>query len=148
MDVEERKAQLAAVEALKALERLCKGDKPTERPKIVAVDMDGTILNTKSGCEELGEPIPGVAKKLKRLKTLGWVIVIWTVRAETPEIIEHLKKHNIPFDYFNKHPWQPKDSSPKILADCYLDDRAFQFTGNIKDFDQIPVITPWWKKNT
>lgn len=115
------------------------------RPKIVAVDMDGTILHSKES-EKLGDPIPGVREKLDRLKTLGWVVVIWSVRAESPEIIAHLKKHEIPFDYFNWHPWQPKGTSVKIRADVYIDDRAITFSGDAKDYDQVTVHRPWWKK--
>ncbi len=116
-----------------------------KRPKIAAVDMDGTILDS-DGTAELGKPIKGVKRKLDRLKALGWVIVIWTVRAETPGILAHLKKHEIPFDYFNWHPWQPKDAGVKIRADVYIDDRAVTFSGDPKDFDQILVHKPWWKK--
>lgn len=116
-----------------------------ERPKIVAVDMDGTIFDSKNG-EALGEPISGVREKLERLKTLGWVVVIWSVRDENPDIIAHLKKHEIPFDYYNWHPWQPKGAGVKVLADCYVDDRAIPFSGNATDFDQVILHTPWWWK--
>jgi len=115
-----------------------------KRPKIAAVDMDGTILES-DGTAELGKPIKGVKKKLDRLKALGWVIVIWTVREETPEILAHLKKYEIPFDYFNWHPWQPKGAGVKIRADVYIDDRAVTFKGDPKDFDQVLVHRPWWK---
>jgi hypothetical protein len=142
-DYKSRSTLLAAQEAIKSAERLKKN--LLKRPKIVAVDMDGTILHSKESMD-LGEPIPGVREKLQRLKTLGWVVVIWTVREETPEIIAHLKKHEIPFDYFNWHPWQPKGAGVKIRADCYIDDRAVPFTGKAKDFDQILVHKTWWKK--
>lgn len=115
------------------------------RPKIVAVDMDGTILDSKNN-EKLGKPIPGIKEKLEKYKKQGWAIVIWTVRAKSPEIISHLKKNGIPFDYFNSHPWQPKDSGPKILADVYLDDRAVTFSGNPKDYDSAMSHKPWWSK--
>jgi hypothetical protein len=116
-----------------------------EQPKIVAVDLDGTILDSKD--KQLGKPIPGVRKKLQRLKALGWAIVIWTVRQEAIDIVAHLTKHEIPFDYFNWHPWQPKGTSVKIKADVYIDDRAVSFKGNASDFDQVILHRPWWKKD-
>ena len=143
-DYKSRAALLAAQEAIKSAERLSKTNL-LERPKIVAVDMDGTILDSKNS-EKLGDPIKGVKEKLDRLKTLGWVVVIWTVRKETPEILAHLKKHEIPFDYFNWHPWQPKGASAKLLADVYVDDRSVAFTGDPKDFNQVLVHKPWWAK--
>jgi hypothetical protein len=145
-DYKARSTILAAQEALKSAERLRKTKTDLlKRPKIVAVDMDGTILNSKDG-EQLGDPISGVKKKLDRFKTMGWVVVIWTVREETPEIIAHLKKHEIPFDYFNWHPWQPKGTSAKLKADVYIDDRAVAFTGKPEDYDQVLVHKPWWRK--
>jgi hypothetical protein len=145
MDIEDRKRHLAAIEALKSTERLWKADL-LPKPKIVAVDLDGTILTRKKDCTKLGTPISGIREKLQRLKDLGWVVVIWSVRAESPEILAHLKKHDIPFDFFNWHPWQPKEGGPKVLADCYIDDNAINFSGDPSDFDQVLVHRPWWSK--
>lgn len=116
-----------------------------DRPKIVAVDLDGTIFDSKS-CHDLGKPIPGIREKLQKFKDRGWVIVIWTVRAKSKEVIDHLNQHEIPFDHFNESPWQPKDSSAKVKADVYLDDRAVSFSGDPKDYDRAMEHSPWWEK--
>jgi len=121
----------------------------TNRPKIVAVDLDGTIFeyNGWKGHNHFGKPIvsrswgevldikdaDGQYKRmhpseaLREFKKRGWVVVIWTTRVDKERIAEELRKHSIPFDYINEHPWQPPDTSNKLFADLYIDDRAFRF---------------------
>lgn len=115
------------------------------RPKIVAVDFDGTICRSHDD-GSMGEPLPGVRAKLYLLREAGWKIVIWTVRADSPELREHLRRWEIPHDYINSHPWQPPDSSHKIIADVYIDDRALRFDGVPSTFDEITSTKPWWKR--
>ena len=117
-----------------------------KRPKIVAVDFDGTICQSHAD-GTMGDPLPGVVGKLHLLKEAGWKIVIWTVRADSSELREHLDQHDVPYDYINQHPWQPKDSSHKIIADVYIDDRALQFDGVPSTFDEITSTKPWWKRD-
>jgi len=103
-----------------------------DRPKVIAVDLDGVILEFDKwkGHKHFGKPIPGAREALEKLKELGFVIVIWTTRDNVDDIARVLKEHNIPFDYINENPFQPPDCSNKIYADVYVDDRAVEFNGN------------------
>lgn len=120
-----------------------------KKPKIVAVDLDGTLLEYEGwkGPAHFGKPIQGVVDALFTLKKAGWAIVIWTTRRTDYAVKAHLEKYSVPFDYINKHPWQPPGTSHKITADVYLDDRAVRFTGNTSGLAQrIMDAIPWSEK--
>jgi len=103
-----------------------------KRPKVVAVDLDGTILEYSGwkGQKHFGKPIDGAKEALQKLKDEGYVIVIWTTRRNTADIAKVLNMYGIPFDYINENPYQPPDCSNKIYADVYVDDRAVGFRGD------------------
>ena len=105
-----------------------------KQPQIAAVDLDGTILEYSGwkGPAHFGKPLPGIVQELSKLKQAGWAIVIWTCRATDHALRSHLEKHGIPYDYINKHPWQPEGSSHKMFANIYIDDRALRVNGNSK----------------
>jgi len=110
-----------------------KGDcvwEDADKPKTVAVDLDGTILryNGWKGHKHFGEPIDGAKEALEEFRKMGFKIIIWTTRPDKRSIQEVLRKHNIPYDYINENPYQPPDVSNKIYADFYIDDRAIEFT--------------------
>lgn len=112
------------------------------RPKVVAVDLDGTILHDEF--PEKGKPVDGMRKQLEALHELGWKIVIWTVRDENESVAAHLRKYDIPFDYINENPHGPPKTSRKIYADVYLDDRAITFNGDSAGLAQkIAQFKPW-----
>lgn len=120
------------------------------KPKIVAVDLDGTLLEYDGwkGPAHFGKPIQGVVDALFELKKEGWAVVIWTTRRTDHALRAHLEKHGVPFDYINKHPWQPPGTSHKITADVYLDDRAVRFNGNTSGLARrIMDAVPWTEKN-
>jgi len=112
----------------------CVWDK-VERPKIVAVDLDGTILefNEWKGHNHFGKPLKGAKEALQKLKEMGFVIIIWTTRKNREDIAKYLTEHDIPFDYINENPLQPPDCDIKIYADYYVDDRAIEFRGDWKE---------------
>jgi hypothetical protein len=124
--------------------------KTLKKPRIIAVDLDGTLLEYDGwkGPAHFGKPIPGVVSTLHELKKLSWAVVIWTTRKNDHALKAYLEKHDIPYDYINKHPWQPPRSSHKITADVYLDDRAMRFTGNTANLTNriLDVMTPWTEK--
>jgi len=105
---------------------------PKKTPKVVAVDLDGTLLEYDGwkGPAHFGKPIPGVLNALYELKKAGWAVAIWTTRRTDHALKAHLDKHNVPYDFINKNPFGPPQGSHKIYADVYLDDRALRFNGN------------------
>lgn len=118
------------------------------RPKIVAVDMDGTILHYAGymGMSEFGSVLRGMIEELKKLKENGWVIVVWTCRKDSPELRAHLEKEGVPFDHVNDHPWNGPENPRKIFADVYVDDKALSFDGIADGLaDKIMAHSPWWK---
>ena len=130
-----------------------------ERKRVLAIDMDGTLLKYDGwkGDAHYGVPNPGIRAMLERIanekfKTgpkkgqRKWCIVIWTTRGSDGAIRNHLTKHNIPFDYINKNPGGPPSKSPKIFADVYLDDRAIRFEGETDGLaDRILTAVPWFE---
>jgi hypothetical protein len=115
-------------------------------PKTIAFDLDGTILKYKVGMADhdaFGEPYPGVVDEMKKLRSKGWKIIIWTCRGKSKAMVSHLKKYGIPYDDINENSSGPHDS-PKIHADVYVDDRAIRFDGNTKGLaDKIMNLRPW-----
>ena len=112
--------------------------------KHLAVDLDGTLLDYQDfNPDTFGDPIPGMVDLPQKIKEAGWKIIIWTVRKKSDAMVEHLKKHNVPYDYINWQPW-PKDGSRKVSADVYLDDRAIQFNGKADGLlEQILNFKSW-----
>ena len=111
------------------LEKLQKG-KGT-RPPTIGVDFDGVIVkpNNNVAIEE-AELFPDVGKVLQKFRDRGWKIFIDTCRSDTKAIKRFLDGANIPYDWINKNPLQPKDVSPtKLYADIKLDDRVVTFRG-------------------
>jgi hypothetical protein len=119
------------------------------RPKILALDLDGTLLHYDGfkGRDEFGEALQGMAEELNILKENKWVIVIWTCRPDTPALREHLETEGIPFDYVNDHPWNGPDDPRKIHADVYADDKNIVFSGISSGFaDRVMSHEPWWQQ--
>lgn len=122
-----------------------------ERKKVLAIDLDGTLLQYDGwkGDAHYGEPIAGMKEVLERVRAAGWTIVIWTTRSGDGAIRAHLAKHHIPFDYLNKNPHGPPSDSPKVFADVYLDDRALRFEGSTDGLaEKILNAEPWFEKKT
>lgn len=117
------------------------------RPKILALDLDGTVLKYRDFEEELGDPIPGIQRELRAIKAAGWFISVWSVRDDKKKISEHLTKHGIPFDAINENPYGPRnDQGRKMAAHVYLDDRAMQFNGDTTGLaEKILAFQPWYK---
>lgn len=92
----------------------------------VAVDLDGTLTvdGKFQGPDIIGEPRDGAREAMQELKDAGFRIIIFTVRGNSKRIKEWLDEHDIVYDYINENPDQPADSSGKIIADVYIDDRA------------------------
>jgi len=119
----------------------------TTRPKVVAIDLDGTILKYNGDYTRFGQPLPGMIDVMHAVKAAGWIVVIWTCRQDTPELRAHLKKHEVPYDYINENPHEPPDTSRKLHADVYLDDKGLRVTGETKGLaEKIVNFKPWWQQ--
>lgn len=109
----------------KALPPVQQGHQPT-----LAVDLDGTLADTPPHTGRppdlhIMQPRDGAAEAMRHFHDMGWQIIIWTVRDDYDEIKAWLKQHGIPWDHINENPDQPT-TSPKIISDLYIDDRAIR----------------------
>jgi len=103
----------------------------SEEGLIVAVDFDGTIL--QSEYPNVGEPIPYAVQSLNKMIDVGIRIVIWTCRSDILPVIDFLDAHNIEVDAINSNnaltqkEWEKFNwkNSRKIGADVYIEDRGF-----------------------
>jgi DNA-directed RNA polymerase beta subunit len=116
---------LTLVEAMDLTDDLTKVAADAHVPT-VAIDMDGTIAlpYTKFDPDKIPNPRPGAKRVIKKFQQNGWRIIIWTVRGNTKLVRDYCHKHDIPYDYVNENPDQPKDGSKKIIADLYIDDKG------------------------
>jgi len=95
----------------------------------LAVDFDGTIAQYKgyAGRGVFLDPNPGAADALRALKAKGWDIIVFTCRTEVDDLRAYLDAHGIPHDAINVGLDKSFESSGKVYADIYLDDRAVTF---------------------
>lgn len=103
-----------------------------EYSKIIAVDFDGCLV--KNEFPEIGEKNEEVIEKLREEVRNGAVTILWTCRDN--EYLENAKafctENNIPIDYYNANvPWLDFETSAKIYADEYWDDRGWNPLGSI-----------------
>jgi hypothetical protein len=103
-----------------------------ERPYIVAIDFDGTIV--KHHFPYIGEPVPGAFDWLHRFTREGARLILWTMRCcegsagdvLTPAI-EFCRSRGIHFWGVNENPQQSESrwsTSGKVYAHSYIDDCA------------------------
>ena len=93
---------------------------------IVAVDFDGT-LSLDSQYPNIGRFNTHLYEALMKLKGIGWSIVLWTCREgkELKEAVEWCKMNGLEFDAINENPSHVPFKSRKVVADMYIDDRAY-----------------------
>tara|TARA_R110002110_G_scaffold81298_15_gene211497 strand:- start:2399 stop:2773 length:375 start_codon:yes stop_codon:yes gene_type:complete len=89
----------------------------------IAIDFDGVIHKYSKGWQGLQNaydpPNDGAVESIKRLKELGFRLVIFSSRS-VPVINEWLKKYELE-EYFDEV------TNTKIPARIYIDDRAYHF---------------------
>lgn len=96
----------------------------------LAVDLDGTLAKKKDyHTDKILDPVPDAKEIMQKVRDLGVKIIVFTVRGDKKQIETWLEKHEIEYDYINNNPNQPKNSSGKIIADEYWDDRAAGWPG-------------------
>lgn len=97
----------------------------------IGLDFDGTVVDHRY--PDIGEPVPGAIKWLKRLQRSGGRIVLFTMRSNSLETgnllkdaVEYLEENGIRLYGVNRNPDQDEwTSSPKVYAHVYIDDSAF-----------------------
>ena len=95
--------------------------------KIYAIDYDGTI--DFAGFPNVGKILPEAIDAIKYLQNKGDKIILWTCRDNDylKSAIDCMKNLGITFDAVNENLPEVKElgfSSPKILANVYIDDIA------------------------
>ena len=96
---------------------------------IVAVDFDGT-LSLDAQYPNIGRFNTPLYEALMKLKGIGWSIVLWTCREgkELREAVEWCANNGLEFDAINENPSHVPFKSRKVVADMYVDDRAYMPT--------------------
>lgn len=110
-----------------------------DKPFTVAVDLDGTLAGDteKFDPDIIGPPFSERIECINQLHDAGARIIIYTVRGNSGLVARWCRTNKVKFDYVNENPDQPADASGKIIADMYLDDRAW----NIRHLAQaMPVM--------
>lgn len=105
----------------------CGEDWPEARePFTVAVDLDGTLAEAEVPFDpkSIGKPRPRAKHWLDALAAAGARVIVFTVRGDAGLVKAWLDKHDMPYDHVNENPDQPPDSSGKVFAHAYWDDRA------------------------
>lgn len=96
---------------------------------IVAVDFDGA-LSLDSQYPNIGRFNAHLYEALMKLRGIGWSIVLWTCREgkELKEAVEWCANNGLEFDAINENPPEVSFKSRKVVADMYIDDRAYMPT--------------------
>ncbi len=93
----------------------------------IVIDLDGTICSEeKQFSRSLARPIEGAVESLKKLKSSGYHVIIYTARswAEYEMTKDWLDKYKVPYDQL---------ILGKPQGDFWVDDRAISF----KDWDDV-----------
>lgn len=114
--------------------------KNKNRPKIIAVDFDGTLC--KFDFPKIGKQLKEHKELLKiliNLKKKGHKLILWTNRGDNEkypvlsQAIKWCSDKGLEFDAVNENLKNQKKISgysPKIMADIYIDDKCLEF-GNL-----------------
>ena len=96
---------------------------------IVAVDFDGT-LSLDAQYPNIGRFNTHLYEALMKLRGIGWSIVLWTCREgkELREAVIWCANNGLEFDAINENPPEVPFKSRKVVADMYIDDRAYMPT--------------------
>lgn len=108
---------------------LTKEPEKEKKPKIIAVDFDGTLCTNKY--PEIGEPKLEIIKYIKQQREQGAKIILWTCRSgdllETA--LNWCQNHKIVLDCVNENLPEIIDAfgsdTRKIFANEYIDDHNF-----------------------
>lgn len=123
----------------------------TKKKKTICIDFDGVIHDYSKGWQGedvFGNMITNADIGTSILKKKGWTIIIFTTRKKSSKLEKWLKDNNITYDYINENPDQPDNTSGKIIADVYLDDRGICFSGTWNEWfiREILDFKPWQER--
>ncbi len=98
---------------------------------VICVDFDGTIVDHQF--PDIGEPVPGAIKWLKRLNSYGAKLILYTMRTDSrmfktalSDAEKFLQDNGVELYAVNENPSQKEwTDSPKVYANVYVDDLAF-----------------------
>jgi len=113
----------------------------------VAIDFDGVINSYKSGFISVDQipdpPVPGVFNKICEYLDYGFIVYIYSTRNTNDigrlAIYKWFIKHGMLTTYVEKL----NIVSAKPVAKLYIDDRGYQFTGQLPSIKYIENFTPW-----
>ena len=97
----------------------------------ICVDFDGTVVDHRY--PEIGEPVPGAVKWLRKFLRHGARLILFTMRSDQPggaqlltDAVRYLGDNGIVLYGVNHNPDQEGwTSSPKAYGEIYIDDSAF-----------------------
>lgn len=97
----------------------------------ICVDFDGTVVDHRY--PDIGDPVPGAIKWLKKLQRHGAKLILFTMRSDGPryedllrEAVHYLEANGIVLYGVNQNPDQDTwTASPKAYGEVYIDDSAF-----------------------
>jgi hypothetical protein len=96
----------------------------------ICIDFDGTIVDHRY--PEIGAPVPGAIKWLKKLQNSGARLILYTMRSDLPDrallsdAVHYLHAEGIVLFGINRNPEQDAwTTSPKAYGELYIDDAAF-----------------------
>jgi hydroxymethylpyrimidine pyrophosphatase-like HAD family hydrolase len=120
-------------------------------PFIIAVDFDGTLVQDEY--PSIGAKIERVFNEVKRWKSHGHKIVLWTCRdgVQLQEAIDWCNQQGLYFDAVNENIIETKkmfnNDTRKVYANIYLDDKAIR-PGLLDVFHNTDPtsIKPWRSK--
>lgn len=91
-----------------------------------AIDFDGTCVEHRY--PEIGKDVPGAVEMIRWFQAEGARLILWTMRSglELAQAVRWFTEKNIILMGANENPTQAMwTTSPKVLADLYIDDSAF-----------------------
>lgn len=98
----------------------------------VAIDLDGTLASEDGGfSDEIGDPRPNARQVVEIFKSQGFKVIVWTCRGDEPAVKKWFDLHDIPYDEINSNSDQPNGTSPKVMADVYLDNKGVDASGDL-----------------
>ena len=102
-----------------------------EYRRIIAVDFDGTLAETKF--PEIIKPIPKMIRHCRRLQRGGAILILNTCRKgkDLQDAVEWCAAHGLVFDYVNENTAENianygGTDTRKIFAHEYIDDKAIK----------------------